>query len=189
MPDIDDVSLSWEFVEEATLPFVEFEPISNYRAGKMYHYANHYSLGSLGLKIYEDSRGKATQYLEAWRRKIIDLDSGLYNHPNDYKKTIKITIMDVAKMTVMFYEYIGCWPTRTDAYNMTSGSSERIVASVEMSVDEMRVKFGKFDSNAIPSIIDTVGVDFPPKFNLLPSKFPGNFVDMAIGEVRNVIGF
>lgn len=186
LPPIDGTELTWEFVEEATLPFVEFEPVSNYRAGKMYHYANHHSIGSLSLKLYEDSQGSAAKYLEKWRRRIIDLESGLYNHPKDYKQNISVTVMDVAKLTVMFFEYTGCWPMRSDPYAMSSGSSERIVHSVELSVDEMRVKFGKFDTNQIPSVIDTIGADFPPQFSSLPSKFPGNFVDLAIGGVRSI---
>lgn len=181
LPTIDGTSLGWEFVEEATLPLVEFEPMSNYRAGKMYHYAGHYSIGTLNLKLYEDSRGSAVNYLDAWQRRIINLESGLYNVPRDYKQTVKFTILDVAKLTVMFVEYTGCWPTRPDSISLNSGSSDRVILSVELSVDEMRLKFGKFEKNHVPSIIDIIGTDFPPKLSSLPMNFPGNFVDLTIG--------
>src|SRR4051794_36677315 len=66
LPVIDGVGLGWEYVEEATLPNIEFEAISTYRAGKQYHYPHHYNLGTLQLKLYEDSQGIASRYLDAW---------------------------------------------------------------------------------------------------------------------------
>lgn len=185
LPTIDGVSLGWEFVEEATLPLVEFEPTTAYRAGKMYSYAGHYSVGTLSLKLYEDSSASASYYMDAWRRRILNLDSGLYNVPRDYKQTIKFTILDVTKLTVMFLEYTGCWPTRSDPLQMTSGTSDRIVHSVELSVDEMRLKFGKFEPGQVPSLIDNIGSDYPPRLSNLPSKFPGNFVDLAINGINS----
>jgi hypothetical protein len=181
LPLIDGTELSWEFVEEATLPFIEFEQTSIYRAGKQYHYPHHYNIGTLSLKLYEDSQGIATRYLDAWRRKIVDPDSGLFYLPKDYKKTITVTILDQAKATAMFLEYTGCWPMRSDAYQMTSGSAERIAPSVEFSVDEIRCKFGKFAPGQIPSIVNNVGVDFPPRVSSLLKDFPGNFVDLSFG--------
>lgn len=178
---IDGVGLSWEFVEEATLPFIELEQVSNYKAGKMYHYPHHYSIGTLSLKFYEDIQGSATQYLDAWRRKIVDPDSGLFYLPKDYKKDITITILDPAKSTVMFLEYTGCWPMRSDPYQMTSGSAERIAPSVEFSVDELRCKFGQFEPGSIPSLVNNVGVDFPPRISSLLDKFPGNFTEVGFG--------
>lgn len=186
LPDIDNVSLSWEFVEEATLPFIELEQVSNYKAGKMYHYPHHYSIGTLSLKFYEDIQGSTTQYLEAWRRKIVDPDSGLFYLPKDYKKTITITVLDPAKATVMFLEYTGCWPMRSDAFQMTSGSSERIAPSAEFSVDEIRCKFGTFQPNQIPSIVNNVGVDFPARLSSLLDKFPGNFSVASFGGLGSL---
>jgi hypothetical protein len=185
---IDDARLGWEFVEEATLPFIEFEQVSNYRAGKMYHYAHQHSLGTLQLKLYEDSSGSATRYLDRWRRRIADPSSGLYNHARDYKQIVKFTILDVAKQTVMFVEYSGCWPTRPDPIQLNSGSADRIVCGVELSVDEMTVKFGKFDSGMVPSIIDHVGVDFPAILSKLPSQFPDRFANVSLSSLGGLAG-
>jgi hypothetical protein len=187
LPPINGAELSWEFIEEATLPFVEIEQISNYRAGKMYHFAHHYSIGTLSLKLYEDSQGIASTFLDKWRRQILDIDSGLYYHSREYKQTIKFTILDVAKQTVMFIEYTGCWPMRSDAFQMTSGSSERIAPTVEFSVDEMRIKFGKFDSNNVPAIIDSVGMDFPPQLSgmSLINRATDSYIQQAQNDIKS----
>lgn len=187
LPVIDGVKLSWENVEEATLPSIELDAVSNYRAGKMWHYPHHHSIGTLSLKLYEDSKGSSSLYVDKWRRNILDYDSGLYHLPKDYKKTIMVTVLDVANVSVMFFEYTGCWPMRSDPITMNSGSSDRIVPQIEFSVDEMRVKFGKFDSSKIPSIINNVGVDFPPQISKLPDLFPNNFVNIAFGAAGDIL--
>jgi hypothetical protein len=152
----DNVQLGWEFVEDATLPFVEFEQISNYRAGKMYHYPGHYSLGTLNLKLFENSRSQATKYLDTWRHMILVPLVSMYEHPSGYKRPIKFTIFDVYKLTAMFVTYEKCWPMRIDSYNLQSAASERINPSVEFSADDVVVQFAQYDPNDIPSIVDNV---------------------------------
>lgn len=155
LPVLDNnVSLGWEFVEEVTTPFVEFEQISNYRAGKMYHYPGHYSVATLSLKLFENSRGVSTQYINAWQSLILSPMTGTYNNPADYKKPIKITVFDVAKLTAMFLTYEKCWPMRTDAYSLQSNTSDRINPTLELSADDVFLEVATYEAGAIPSIID-----------------------------------
>jgi hypothetical protein len=176
LPIIDSSSsLGWEYVEEVTLPFVEFEKTSNYKAGKMFHYPHHYSLSSLSIKLYEDTKGKSLQYLNDWKRLVLDGKTGLYNVPSVYKKPIKITIYDSAQNTVLFLTYLGCWIERHDTYAL-SGESQRINPQVEFSVDDIEVSFGKFSPGQIPSIIDKIGSEFPLRITDLPNLFPNNFI-------------
>lgn len=172
-------SLGWEYVEEASLPFIQFEQTSNYRAGKNYHFAQKYNVGNLQLKFYEDSLGSVAQYINTWQSMILNARTGLFYFPKDYKKTISIWVMDVAKKTVMCLDYTGCWPLTPDTYQFGSSQSERVVAGCEFSVDEVNVKFGKFDSASIPSVMSAIGTDFPPRLNALPDIFPSNFVDLS----------
>ena len=182
MPILDGTQrLSWEYVEEGTLPFIEFEQQSNYRAGKNYHYAHHYALGTLSLKLYEDSDGISLQYISKWQSLIHNSDSGLYYFPDQYKKTISIWVLDVSKMTAMCLEYTGCWPMRVNAHQYSSASSERITTDVEFSVDELRCKFIKLDSQDIPSIVSQVGEDFPQNLTALPDLFPSQSVNFSFG--------
>jgi hypothetical protein len=174
-------ALDWFHVEEATLPFITFEQISNYRAGKNYHFAQKYNVGNLQLKFYEDSNGSVAQYINSWQSMVLNAKTGLFYFPKDYKKTISIWILDVAKMTVMCLDYTGTWPLTPDQYQLGSSQSERVVAGCEFSVDEVNIKFGKFASTDIPSVMSTIGKDFPPKLNALPDVFPSNFVDLSFG--------
>lgn len=171
--------LGWEFVEEASLPFIQFEQVSNYRAGKNYHYAQKYNVGNLQLKFYEDSNGTVSQYLHEWQSLVLNAKTGLFYFPKDYKKTISIWVLDVAKYTVMCLDYTGCWPLVPDTYQFGSAQSERIIAGCEFSVDSVDIKFGKFQSSEIPSVMSVIGQDFPPKLSALPDVFPSNFVNFS----------
>ncbi len=179
LPDIEGERLGWEYVEEATLPFVDFDSTSNYRAGKMYHYPHHYSLGTLSLKLYEDTSGKTSNYVNRWKSLIIDSSTGLYNTPSFFKKPITITIFDSRFTTVMFVTYIGCWIQRMDSFQL-GGESNRINPQVEYNVDDIEISFGKFGDGEIPSIIDTIGREFPSRITQLPDLFPNNFLKFDV---------
>jgi hypothetical protein len=172
-------TLPWQYVEEATLPYVEFEQVSNYRAGKNYHYPNHHNINTLQLKLYEDNRGSSIQYIKEWQSLLINRETHLYQTPSKYKKPISITILDTAQQTVMFYYYFGCWPQSVDNSVFSSGQTERIAPTVTFSVDDMVMKFGKYESNQVPSIIDNISKDFPASLPKLPSVFPQVFTDFS----------
>lgn len=185
LPIIDGKKLPWENVEEATLPYMQVEQSSVYRAGKMYHYAGHYSLGTLTLKLYEDTSGIANDYLDAWRQKVIDFRTGIYGYPVDYKFPITVTVMDCTHRTVFFLQYVGCFPMQTDPLSLGS-TLERVVPGTEMSVDDVVVKIGKFEASAVPSIIHNIGKDFPANLGRLPFNLPSVFTDFADINLPNV---
>lgn len=185
---IDGTQLGWQYVEECTLPFVDFEQQSYSRAGKKFHYAGAYSLGTLTLKCYEDINGSVTQYIQSWKNSILDDATGLFRNPSDYKKTINVTVIDVAKQTVMFFKYLGCWPMRPDSFNMNSGASDRITPSIEFSVDDVLITFGRYPDSAKPSIVNaltTTGFQFPLGLGSLPIQLPSAFTNVATGLVSN----
>lgn len=147
-------SLGWEYVEEATLPFPEYEQQSNYRAGGMLYYPGHRTLSTLTLKVFENSNSDATQYFQTWQSLLKNPLTGQYGNPVDFKKPVKFTIFDVAKRTAMFLTYVGCWPTQQDPLSLQSATSDRINPSITLSADDLLLQFGSYDQGSIPSIVD-----------------------------------
>lgn len=172
LPNIAGLTLGWEMVEQATIPLVEFEPVSNYRAGKMYHYPSHQSLGTLNLTHYEDINGQTTNYYRTWQGLIMDPETGLYNVPDDYKKTIRLTLLDVTKKEVVIFTYYGCWPSRIESYSLVSGSAERITPSVELTVDDMVVVSVNLTTGDLNSILQGSESEFPASLSRLAPVFP-----------------
>ena len=187
LPIIDGKKLSWEYIEEATLPYMSVEQSSVYRAGKMYHYAGHYSLDTLSLKCYEDSYGIVNAYANAWRQKIIDPVTGQYGYAksNDgYKKNIAITVLDVTQSMVFKMTYLGCFPMRQDALSLGS-TVERVVPNLEFSVDDVQIVVGKYAPDAIPSIIDNLSSNFPANLGNLPN-LPNIFTNFANMQIPSL---
>lgn len=170
-----DTRLSWEYVEEATLPLIEFDEISNYRAGKSYHYPSHYNLNPLQLKFYGDVDGLSLKYLYTWQNLILNKDTGLYFPPAIYKQPIIITILDPAHATVAVLQYRGCWPTVPDNIPLISGQSGRLTFNVSFRVDELNVLVAKFPDAEKPSLLSAIGKDYPTSLARLPSVFPNAF--------------
>lgn len=164
-------SLGWEMVEQATIPLIEFEPVSNYKAGKLYHYPSHQSLSTLSLSHYEDVGGAVTNYYRKWQGLIINSETSLYKVPSEYKKTIKITLLDVTRSEVAVFTYYGCWPSRIDSYALVSGAVDRIIPQVEFTVDDMQVVVVSLSAGELSSIISS-SMDSPASVGDSSNVFP-----------------
>lgn len=180
LPEINGVQCSWNLVEEVTLPFVEFEQVSNYRAGKNYHYPSHYNLNPLNLRLYEDSQGSATKYVDAWQSLVFDADTGLYSVASKFKKPVKVSVLNVAMATVLVLEYTGCWIQSADNIVLSSGTPQAVVRNLTLSVDALKVKIADFKaSGQVNSLVDNIGKDFPASIPKLTSTFPSVFSDVS----------
>lgn len=164
-------SLGWEMVEEATIPLIEFEPVSNYKAGKLYHYPSHQSLGTLSLSHYEDVGGAVTNYYRKWQGLIINAETSLYKVPSEYKKTIIITLLDVTRSEVAVFTYYGCWPSRIDSYALVSGAVDRIIPQVEFTVDDTKVVSVSLSPGELSSVLSSA-MDSPAGVGDASSTFP-----------------
>lgn len=149
--------LPWYFVEEATLAFRTFTPVSRFYQGRQQHIPSSYSVDSLSLAIYADTSNIALDYLTSWqgavmrnmRRTDADKAGGGFGRPKDYYKTIPIYLLSNDKKTLCVIEYTECWPETIQAYSLNSGSSERIVNHVTFSTGDVFVTlFGVSNSQS-----------------------------------------
>jgi hypothetical protein len=139
--------LPWFFVEEATLAFRTFTPVSRFYQGRQQHIPGSYTVDALSLAIYADTANLALDYLTSWQGAIMknmkrtdaDKSGGGFGRPKDYYKTIPIYLLSNDKKTLCVIEYTECWPETIQAYSLNSGSSERIVNHVTFSTGDVFV--------------------------------------------------
>lgn len=139
--------LDWNYVEEATVPFRNYETRSVFRAGRMRHYAKSYSIDNLRLAFYLDTAGRTMEYLQMWDNAMVrkttkqDMyrEGGQFGLPTNYKKDIKIHLVDPNRQELVELLYVECWPTNLDALNLNSGASDRLIANVNFSVGDVFV--------------------------------------------------
>lgn len=178
MPDVSPLDggiarLPWYYVEEAQTPFRNFDTRPIYHEGRHRYYPSTYSVGSLTLAIYADTDNVALDYLQAWSGSMLvkttsgtaTTTGGAYGRPKDYKKTIKIALINPAKQELAILEYIECWPTEVQAYSLDSGSSTRVVNHVTFSVgDVFLTTFSLADGGLNPLSSGITVPDLPPEF-------------------------
>ncbi|MGE8452058.1 MAG: hypothetical protein ACN6OP_15825, partial [Pseudomonadales bacterium] len=106
-------SLPWYYVEEATIPFRQFEMREVYREGRYKHYPGKYTVDSLRLAVYLDSDNKSLNYWQTWQNAILrpfnkstatSLGGG-YMPPSQFKKDIIFYLLDVRRQQVLSIMY------------------------------------------------------------------------------------
>lgn len=140
-------SLPWYYVEEATIPFRQFETRQVYREGRYKHYPGKYNVDSLRLAIYLDSDNTSLNYWQTWQNAILQPFNkatatslgGGYRPPSQFKKDISFFLLDVRRQQIVNILYTECWPQQIDAFNLQSATSERLIGQVTLSVGDVFV--------------------------------------------------
>lgn len=177
-----NIELPWYYVEECTPPFRHFNIRSIFREGRDRHYADKYSVDNLRCGIYADSSNVALSYLQAWLNCVMNpfsaqaavTDGGGFGRPVDYKKPIRIFLLDVQRSEIVILEYTECWPVNLDGLTLNSGSSERIIYQVNFSVGDMFI-------NIIP-----VSDSYTSGIVANPSSFPQSINSALYGLGQDV---
>jgi hypothetical protein len=185
MPDVtpiggSPVSLPWYYVEEATVPFRNFETRSRFVQGHQEHYPGPYSVDNLTLHLYGDTTNAAIGYLQAWNGAIVNpipsaqasAKGGGYGRSKDYKKDINIYILGPDKRTLFQITYQGCWPTNVASYSLDSNTSTRIVNVVTFSVDDVYINAFAI-SKTLAASIDPFNTDNLQVDAGTPPEVPG----------------
>lgn len=139
------VSLGWNYVEEATVPFRSFDTRQVWAQGRNRHYASSYNVDQLNLHLYADITGVSWAYLKAWQASILAPFSqaesitrgGGFGRPSDYQKVVKFYLLAPDMSQVIYLEYTECWPTNLDALHLDSNSSTRLTFNVNLSVGDV----------------------------------------------------
>lgn len=174
-------NLGWNYVEECTVPFRQFENRSVYDQGFNKHYAGKYSVDNLRLGVYMDSQAKSLMYFRAWQAAIMQpfpateapTLGGNFNVPMNYKKDVRIYLMNPRRQVIAQILCTGCWPTNIDSLGLTSAQGGRLIQTVNLSVDDVFLDFTGAAADIISEAIDALGGK------------AGELVDKAIDKVAS----
>jgi hypothetical protein len=137
-------TLDWNYVEEVTAPFRNYNTRDVYGQGRNRKFVSTYSVEGLRLNFYADVGNQSMNYLRAWDGAILApfgskniTTGGGFGRPSDHQKPIRIYLVDSAKALVLMLEYVECWPTNIDSLQLDSGSSNRLTFGVNFSVGDV----------------------------------------------------
>jgi len=181
------MGLPWYFIQEATVPFRQFDQVSIFREGRTKHYAGRYSLDSLRLSFYMDSSGLTMRYLRGWEAAILQptdrinvmTQGGGFMPPNQYKKDIYVFLLDPIRQAIACLQYIECWPTNLDQLQLESASSNQLVANVNFSVGDVLVVDMEVSRTTIEGILGAAN----PLGNIITTA-----TDVVTERARQAVG-
>lgn len=174
-------TLGWNYVEECTVPFRQFDSRSVYDQGYNKRYAGKYSVDNLRLGVYMDSMAKSLMYFRAWQASIMQpfpaidaaTSGGNFLPPMNYKKDVRIYLMNPRRQVIAQILCTGCWPTNVDSLTLVSDSGSRLVQNVTLNVDDVFLDFTGAAADIISEAIDALGSGV------------GNIVDRAVEKVAS----
>lgn len=144
-PGLAPANLPWYYVEEATVPFRNFEPRAVYRDGRNRNYAGKYNVDPITLGVYLDENGTALSYWDTWSSAIVapfdranyKTQGGGFRPPRSYQKDVRLYLLDVSKRQVVRFTCVECWPQNTDGLALQSQTNDRLVGRITLNVGDV----------------------------------------------------
>ena len=145
LPIIAKKSLSFEYVERASLVFPRFETREVYQQGVMVKYPGATrEIDDLVLTLYADINNTSFEYVNMWLNLVGK--RGEYGRPSvhgtsyiGYKHPINIYIKDMYQEDLIKLTYIGCWPTGLNSVDLIGDSSDRITWEATFAVEDVEI--------------------------------------------------
>jgi hypothetical protein len=130
------------YVEGIDLPFLNIDIGDKVHSASGYtSYPGTHNISSFSITFYEDSFATTSKFIWAWKNKIKDFKTGLYNLPIDYKQEIEVVMLDQGNNPVMSALLIGVWPSDTGNFSLNYTDAGRVTITQTFSIDDQSIEF------------------------------------------------
>ncbi len=138
-----------DFLEAVDIPFNNVKIGETiYANGGYNNFPGSHSISGVSMSFYEDDKGTTMRWIDTWKRKIKDFDTGYYNLPGDgldnstgFKQQVSVELLNTRGERVYTVQLIGLWPEATSNYSLNYTDNGRIVVAQSFSIDDMKFKF------------------------------------------------
>lgn len=128
-----------DFIEAFDVVFPGAQQESAVERGKSAYYTGYMDAPTFSLTLFEYHDWRVTRWLEQWRKRIYDPETGCYGVKNEYAGKAVISLLDLArKQPLVRAKVMGIWPTQTNPIQL-GGGGERITIQQEFSQDDIEV--------------------------------------------------
>ena len=131
-----------EYMENIDLPFNNLSVSEGvFVGGKFLYYPGTHTISSFNISVYEDRNGRALAWINRWKSRVKNFETGAYFLPGNYKRNIIVSQLDQKNNPVTTIKLKGCWPSDTAPMqlNYTDGSA-RIIHQQTFSVDDQEIQ-------------------------------------------------
>lgn len=129
-----------DFIEAFDVVFPGAQPEDNSERGKNAYYAGYMDGSTFTLTFFEYHDWRVTRWLEQWRKRIYDSESGCYGVKDEYAGQAVVSLLDLSRRAPMIRALVkNIWPTQTNPIQL-GGLGERITIQQEFSQDDIEVE-------------------------------------------------
>lgn len=141
------------YLESVVWPFSSLNTTSLHIGSSLEYFPGTEEVPGLSLVVFQDNKGDALQYFNAWNALIKNKD-GTHNYPSKYKLNLTLKLQDKLDREVFNLKCFGCFPKSISPMSLAYDSSERVKLNVDLSVD--RLVLTQVSSGIAGKILSTI---------------------------------
>ena len=132
-----------EYMESIDIPFNNISISEGVHIGSRFeYYPGTHSISSFSASFYEDRLGTTLKWIQEWKSRVKNLETGAYKLPSEYKRVIEVVQLDNKGKPVITARISGAWPADTSPMTLNySDGTSRIVHQQTFSADDVTFKF------------------------------------------------
>jgi len=127
------------YVETVTLPVPSINMKPVFMGARFRQYPGFRELSAFDITLYEDVSLRSFRWVEDWRNRVMDPETGTYFLPGNYKRSMKFALTDgrTTDTPVLTATLIDVWPTTTSAIELTNSGGQPIKVRQNFAIDDV----------------------------------------------------
>lgn len=128
-----------DYVETASIPIPSINANSIFEAAAFRKFPGFMEIGELDITFYEDVRCRTRQWLNYWRNRIRNEDTGAYYLPSHYKRDWRFALTDgTSRSTPILTAYlVDTWPANSSPLELSNNAGQPIKVQQSFCVDRV----------------------------------------------------
>lgn len=107
-----------DYCESVGIPLPNFNQKPLFGAGTFTFYPGFQEVNAFDCEFYEDINLRTSSWLDMWRHKIRDPETGAFSLPAEYKWDMKFALLDDRNTQILTITARNCWPTTIGPWNL-----------------------------------------------------------------------
>lgn len=127
------------YVETVTLPVPSINMKPFFMAGRFVQFPGFRELAAFDITFYEDVSMRSFKYIQDWRNKIMDPETGVYSLPGEYKRPMKFALTDgrTTDTPILTAELQDVWPTTTSPIQLINNGGQALKIQQNFAIDNV----------------------------------------------------
>lgn len=132
------------YVESVDLSWNNIKAGGHFAGGGYTYFPEFHDISAFSINLYADAEGRSLKYINSWKSKVKNFDTGLYGLPKDYKDNLIVQLRDNKDVPIVEVTLQGVWPSDLGNVSLDySDGSSRVVWNLTLSVDGQSITFLK----------------------------------------------